>query len=448
MEESFIVNSDKKPKIKFFLLIFIIIIGLFLGGLFYYYYFIFSKQSISPTTLTLALPEGFKEKEAFKSAFEDFQKANPTKSFWRENPKISLNIEERKFENYEENLKKELEKGEGPDIFLARGNFSFYLKDYIEPFPTQIISERQFKKTFVPLAQKELIFEEKIWGVPVQIQNLGLFYNPKIFEKNKAVPPQYWDEIIEVVKKISQTEGEKVNFSALAMGTAENTHNSVAIFYALLLQNGAKIIENDEAVFCQSIKIGDKEYFPGPSALDFYTSFANPRKETYNFTSSLSSSLELFQKGKTAMLINFPYIISFLEKEGIDFKTAPFPQIKNNQKVNYGYTWSLFVKKGASPLAFRFAYFLAKKENFQKILEKNPWTLSARYDLKERTQENILLKPFSDQLLATTTFLQKNPLLLEKLFKDMIQLSRTEKSREKICKEFSEKTKNLYEKRD
>jgi ABC-type glycerol-3-phosphate transport system substrate-binding protein len=145
-------------------------------------------------------------------------------------------------------------------------------------------------------------------------------------------PPKTWDDIVSLVKLVTIKSGHNVSLSGLAMGTSETTNNAAAILQALMLQNGAKMINETKtaaAFHLPSTTQTGEPYYPGTEALDFYTSFARPNRATYTWNNKMGSSLEAFMNKKATMMINFQYAQNEIKQRAptLNFEVAALPQI-------------------------------------------------------------------------------------------------------------------------
>ena len=114
---------------------------------------------------------------------EDFQEQ--IQAFQSQNP--GLIVRTKKFvnlEEYENLLINEIAEGEGPDVFMIHN--SWITKHYkkLLPLPLDqpiIMNADMFRQTFFQAASDDLLIDEKIYGMPLAIDNLAIFYNKSYF---------------------------------------------------------------------------------------------------------------------------------------------------------------------------------------------------------------------------------------------------------------------------
>jgi multiple sugar transport system substrate-binding protein len=112
------------------------------------------------------------------------------------NDKIT-NIHYHKYnlESYKEDLLNALASGNGPDIFMIHNSWLPDFQDKIIPVPAYMLTEQQFRDTFVDVAAQDAVVDGQIYGVPMSVDSLALYYNKDIFNAaGIATPPKTWDE--------------------------------------------------------------------------------------------------------------------------------------------------------------------------------------------------------------------------------------------------------------
>lgn len=359
------------------------------------------KQATTPSTSSgqvLTIWRAFDDEEVFENAIRQFQTTHKN---------LKIRYLKKDFSDYELESLNALATGEGPDIWSIPNDWIVRHKDKLVAAPEGLfaIKEAKAKKsdtevyqnTFAPLAASQNIIDNKIYGVPLGLDTLSIFYNPQLFqdalkryedahrkdisseaqaEKAKVrkllqAPPATWDDFIEAVKLLTVRSGETIEKSAVAMGTASNIPNSEDILSLLMLQNGTKMTsdEGKNATFNlpQTKTTGEKTN-PGLLALDFYGAFANPKKEVYTWNNGLGDARQAFIDEKVAMIFDYPFFQNQIKdvKPTLRFQTAAAPQIRETPTpIAYGeYFTETVTKNSKNPkLAWEFLAFLSKKEN-------------------------------------------------------------------------------------
>jgi len=304
---------------------------------------------------------------------------NIIKQYQREHKNIKIEVVEKDKTTYESELVDALAAGTGPDIAQIRNDW--LPKHWQKLVPAtdnvgKLINEQNFKTFYVDVAAEELIKEGKVYGLPLSISTLALYYRKR--DVNRYLSdnfilelPNNWTDLIPIVRGLTK-KGKKGNIlvSGLAMGTANNVPYAGEILQLLMMQNGTKMVADDlrGAAFNTSKRTAaGKIYYPGREALNFYTSFANPRHKNYSWNSQMGNALDAFVSGKTMMIFGYPEMISEIYSKAptLNFNVMPFPQIKNSKTPkNYPYFWAETVTnnalaRGNEEAAWEFLSYLA-----------------------------------------------------------------------------------------
>lgn len=269
--------------------------------------------------------------DAFQEQIQAFQSKNPgtivkTKKF--------VNLEE-----YEDLIINEIAEGEGPDVFMVHN--SWMTKHYKKLLPLPIDqpiagTADLFRQTFFQSASDDLIIDEQIYGMPLAIDNLAIFYNKSYFKDLLATtdhPGDLWEEIKEQVFQLTKRNNspERFSLAGIAIGRGENISSAVDILYAMMLQYGTDFYDEKEeqAIFANKQGAGeggiDK---PGLAAFELFTSFGLPSYKNYSWNEYITGfapdekEINPFVRGKVAMIIGYPYLYSVITQN-----------IQNQQKL-------------------------------------------------------------------------------------------------------------------
>src|SRR3989344_8589877 len=144
----------------------------------------------------------FDSSESFRKSIDFYQ---------NQNPQIRINYRQFSFEDYETALVNALASGTGPDVFLIHNTWLPKHKDRIAPLPQQLPGEKQplftlkdFMEPFVDVTGEDLLIGSEIYGLPLYVDTLALYYNKDIFNSlGIAKPPQTWNEFNDTVEKVT-----------------------------------------------------------------------------------------------------------------------------------------------------------------------------------------------------------------------------------------------------
>ncbi|HPX64667.1 MAG TPA: extracellular solute-binding protein, partial [bacterium] len=219
-------------------------------------------------------------------------------------PNITINYRKLRYEEYEDEIINALAEDRGPDIFSIESTWLPKYQNKIAPMPgtismvypiekgsikkeivyeirtTPSLSLKNLRAQFVDVVANDVVINNQIYGLPLSVDTLAMFYRRDLFNNKGIVnPPAYWDKTFqETVKKLTERDIQgKIIQAGAAIGGGSNVERSADILAALMLQSQAPIIKNGQVVFNR--QIGDR--YPGLEALRFYSDFANINKEVY-----------------------------------------------------------------------------------------------------------------------------------------------------------------------
>jgi len=221
-------------------------------------------------------------------------------------PHIRITYRKFTFEDYERSLVDALAAGTGPDIFLFHNSWLPKHGDKITAMPEgeTWMTVRDFQRDFVDVAAQDLVYANRIYGIPLYVDTVALYYNKDILNSVGITrPAQTWDEFNFDVEAITRLDGSgNITQSAAAIGTARNINRSTDILTALMLQSGVRMTdtENTSATFARPVN----NTAVGEIALKYYTDFANPSMRTYTWNDAQHYSIDAFAEGRTAMMFN------------------------------------------------------------------------------------------------------------------------------------------------
>ncbi len=369
-------------------------------------------------------------------------------------PHISVTYKTIRGEEYEQALLEAWAEDRGPDLFsipntwLGKYQTKILSVDLsqeivlarqvmvgkIKPEPKLIEEKmkvpnlRELRETFVETVSNGILLEDKIYGLPLGLDLLVLYYNKDLLNNAGIIaPPQTWQEFVNNVNALT-LQDRYGNFiqSGTAMGTAENVANLTDILSLLMLQNGTSMVnQRNQVIFDQGL-IDDPTYFPGIEALRFYIGFANPYQGIYTWNEQMINSLDAFIQGRVGFILGYSNYLPIIKSQApkLNFDIAKVPQISNSFKeVNYAQYWLETVsKKTKYPSeAWGFLLYAIEAQNAQTFIEKTKRPTAHRA-LIQKQLEDFDLAPFARGVLTAQTWYQgKNYSLVEEAFEEMVK---------------------------
>lgn len=288
----------------------------------------------------------FDNSSAYNDLFQKYEEVNQNVD--------SVRYQKHTLESYKKDLLNALAAGTGPDIFMIHNSWLPDFQDKVVPMPEYMITEQEFRTNFVDVVADDMIVDGQMYGVPLSVDSLALYYNKDIFNAAGITrPPQTWDEFNKAVQTLTRVD-EYGSFeqSAVSMGTAYNINRSADILAALMIQSGTEMSNrvNDTILFAEPVM----DDVPGEYAFKYYTDFASEASGLYTWNKNQNYSIDEFYEGKTAMMINYSwhYDTIVAKNAKLNFAAADLPQISLDtvgDQANYANYWVMVVAKNKKP---------------------------------------------------------------------------------------------------
>jgi len=371
-------------------------------------------------------------------------------------PNVNIVYRKLRAEEYEMELLNALAEDRGPDIFSININQIRQYQPKLSPMPSktsmvymveqgsikkELVPElreepsiriNQIKDMFIDTVAKDVILEYenqekktkemRVYGLPLAMDTLATYYNKDLLNNaGIADLSDYWgsDKFKKDLKKLTkQDEQGNILQSGMALGTGANIERSYDIVSALMMQNGATIIDDQNRIAFRNI-ISGKDYNPGVDAARFYTDFADPTKDVYSWNNQLNNSLEMFMQGRLAVLYGYAYLMPIIKAQApkLNFSIRKFPQIEGSsvtRDVADYYVEVVSKKTEKKPLvrnaAWDFIQFAATKQDVNtkefnvKSYLKSTKKLSAIRSIIEEQKNDEELGVFAEQLFSAKSW--------------------------------------------
>lgn len=373
------------------------------------------------TTANLEFWGVFDTRQDFSPAISGFQKVESG---------IKVTYKQYSYEDYEKALVDALAAGTGPDIIMIQNTWLAKHRDKLKPIPEasakkdyKFMTPTEFRDQFVEVADRDLVYQDKIYALPLYVDTLGLFYNRDMFNTAGITrPPKNWDEFNQDVQLLTKFDSKgNIIQAGAAMGTARNINRSTDILAALMIQNGTPMTNPTNSSASLTKTVNGKRV--GENALEYYTDFANPRKAVYTWNDQQHYSIDAFVEQGVAMMFNYSHQIPIVRGrfERLNFAIAPFPQFSELDAKNYANYWAVGVSaqsKNQDP-AWRFISYLASREGASVYLGATSRP-SARRDIIEIQRNDPTLGVFAVQALSAKSWFQIDNNAIDQIFADMI----------------------------
>ena len=359
-------------------------------------------------------------------------------AFHAEHPNVQITVRKFSYTDYYTNLLAAWARGDGPDIFSIPNTSVGKYRDLIDPLPAslrlptlvarggcsknstvvestvQTYQPTLLDQTFLPVVADDVIWKNKIYGLPLAADTLSLFYNKDLLTQAQIIaPPQTWQELTDMVDEtkggLTKENAGTLVQSGIALGSADNVDRSVDILSLLMMQSGAQMVDSSgQTVTFDQASATDKSFIPGASALTFYTSFADPSRVAYSWNDAQPGAEQAFASGKVAFFLGYSYDVPLIRQANpqLNFGLAPVPQISmDGPQIDYANYWvETVAAKTAHPNeAWDFLMFETSAQHVTPYLQqtKKPTALKG---LLISQKDDLDLSVFVNQLLLAKTW--------------------------------------------
>jgi multiple sugar transport system substrate-binding protein len=274
----------------------------------------------------------------------------------------------------------------------------------------------QIDREFLQTVKKDIILDNKIYGLPLSIDTMAIYYNKDLLDRSQiAEPPSTWEQFQDAVRKISKfnLETGKLVQSGAALGGSGNIVGVDDILYILFRQSAVEVVSRDNrAVFHISPRnLGSGVDSPAISVMNFYTDFANSSRDTYSWNEAMDNSLESFIQGKTAFFFGYSYHNAQIKSRApqLNYGILPMIQLDPNNPVNVANYWAQSVvgKSKNQNEAWGLINYLTRSSAVEQYLNSTKRPTALRY-LIDRQKEDLDLQPFVSQALIADSWYRGN----------------------------------------
>ncbi len=325
--------------------LYIVVGALFLliliGGVIALTFFIRKPETASLTYWGLWEPDS-----VFATVVADYERTHPG---------VTIKYSKQSPINYRDRLNNALTREDGPDIVRIHNTWVPMMRSLLTPVPTDIYSPSSFQSTFYPTARNDLFLGNRPMAIPLEIETLTLFVNEDIFTRGNATYPTTWDEFRETAKKLTVSEGGKIQTAGAALGTAVNIDHWQDILALMMLQAGVDLNRDPSSDAAQK-------------ALEYYTTFMSVDRV---WDETMDPSTLAFSQGKLAMYFgpSWRYFDIMALNPELKVKLIPVPQLPGSDPVNFATYWAegVSAKSKHPKAAFDFLKYLSSKDVLTKL---------------------------------------------------------------------------------
>jgi ABC-type glycerol-3-phosphate transport system substrate-binding protein len=280
------------------------------------------------------------------------------KEFQNQNPSTTVNYEDRsvvKADQYKETVIGRLKEGDAPDVVLVHNSWMPYIKDYLEPMPSSMMSAQEYSQKYYPVITQSAVFDGKVYAVPSYYDGLVLVYNKDHFDEiDQVTPPTAWEEFrrIALALTIKSDDGNYVRAGA-AIGSADNIDFFSDILGLMFAQAGVTVPDDIDNRSAQD-------------ALSFYTLFTKSDKV---WSSSFQEASKSFSAEKVSMIFvpTWNLLDIVRARPGMNIGVAQVPQAISENPVSWGSFWMYAVPKSSSSASRAWEFIDFVSQDSQKL---------------------------------------------------------------------------------
>ena len=288
-----------------------------------------------------------------------------------------------------------------------------------------LVSPKSLEQQYVRGVADDVIIDGKVYGYPLAMDALGIFYNQDILDRaGIPEPPTSWDQFVEAVQKTTKfnTRGDLVQ-SGVALGTANNIDAALDLISLFMLQSGVNLESGGVVHFADGVDKSDRNH-PTFRALDFYTDFARQTKEIYSWNEKKTNALDEFVRGKMAFYFGYAYNYPTIKARApqMNIGVLPMFQLNPDKPSNIANYWveSVVKKSNNKNEAWDFVRFITSTENVKKYTTATFRPSPLRSQIVEQ-QKNEIMEPFATQaLFAENWYRGRNVDIARDAFKNLI----------------------------
>jgi multiple sugar transport system substrate-binding protein len=259
------------------------------------------------------------------------------------------------------------------------------------------------KPEIEPALLETMTYEQRIWSLPFDTNNVGVFYRPSLFKAAGITTlPQTWDDLRQVARQLTRDlngDGQIDQHGIfLALGQGDF---AVFTWLPFLWSGGGSLVTPPTN---QTLAATDLATPGAEAALQLWSDLVT------DGTAILSApergyELDNFLAGKVAMQVTGPWTLGQLKQSGVDFGVFPIPRRTGGQTATALGGENLFIFKTQPErerAAFKFGEFVASA-GFQ-----TEWAQQTGYlPVNQRVRQSPAYRQFVADQPALSVFLEQ-----------------------------------------
>lgn len=163
------------------------------------------------------------------------------KKYEADNPDVKVQVEYLENEQYKDKIKVLSSSNDLPDVGVTWA--AGYLKPFVEgnlvADLTDVLTEDNLKDDFVSGTTEAYSFDNKTYGLPLELNIAPIYYNKEIFKKHNLEVPKTYDEFVNVVETLAKNK-----VTPIALGNKDGWTGSLWYMYLADRIGGTTLISD------------------------------------------------------------------------------------------------------------------------------------------------------------------------------------------------------------
>ena len=304
-------------------------------------------------------------------------------AYEKAHPRIQIDRQYVPFSDIKQKLIYAAALGEMPDIILIDDPLFQTLAAMGVLFDlTEDVAEwQQPEAIFSPIPLTSCTYNDRIYGLPMGVHNLALFYNKSLLEEARLDPPETWDDLLFAAEKL--TTEEVTGFKL----TAVKNLQSVYSFLPFLWQTGSDLETLNEGGALEALELWKTMLDEGYMSPDI-------------LKDSSQAVMTQFSQGKVAMMVNASWQVKLLQdSHQLQWGVVKLPSHHDHASSLGIENWAITATSAYKEASWDFLKFTQKQEHTVPLLIRTG-RLPAQIALlhEPEWQDDEYLKVFIDSL--------------------------------------------------
>ncbi|MGN6744381.1 MAG: ABC transporter substrate-binding protein [Amnibacterium sp.] len=322
--------------------------------------------------------------------------------FHKQNPNITVQVQVTPWDSYWTKLKTAATGGSAPDVFwMNDANFEQYANGGAIKDLQPMVDKSDIKMSnYVEAQAKAYTYNGHVYGIPKDVDAIGLWYNKKLFKEAGVQPPTAsWtgDDLLAAAQKL--TNKAKGVYGIAAQNTGQQS------YYNTIPQEGGTVISADKT----------KSGLDSPEAIkgiQFWTDMITKYHVSPTLQAQTDTAADnMFESGKIAMIYEGSW--GAAEFAGVPYTKAnadvvPLPKLAQAGGVSNGLANVMSAKTQHPDQAWKWLAFLGSKRAAD-VQAQSGIVIPAYNGTAEEWSKSPLskfynLQAFADQLKVSTAY--------------------------------------------